>query len=169
MQIRACLPADYPIMAEILNASWPHSAYMPEQMEAEEEAARKNGPGQMQYYVTEQNGQVSGVAFYDQPLRFYQPGKFRVTIAVASHHRRQGIASALYTHLMNELGQIGVREIWTRLHVSMAPGIHFVHSRNFREETQILELQKDVTTFHPGSYLSQMEKLQQQGIEIHTL
>ncbi len=32
-------------MAEILNVSWPDSVYTPEQMKANEEATRKNGPG----------------------------------------------------------------------------------------------------------------------------
>lgn len=169
MQIRMCLPADYPIMAEILNASWPDSVYTPEQMKEKEEETRKNGPGQIQYYVAEQNGQVCGVAFYDQPARFYQPGKFRVMIAVALHQRQQGIASALDLHLMSELERIGAREIWTKLHAEMTPGIHFVRAHGFHEETQVWELLKDITTFDPSPYIPLMEQLQQQGVEIHTL
>ncbi|HEY0754928.1 MAG TPA: GNAT family N-acetyltransferase [Ktedonobacteraceae bacterium] len=169
MLIRACSPADYPRMAEILNASWPQPVYTPEQMQAQEEASSKDGPGQMQYYVAEQNGQVSGVAFYDQPPRFYQPGKFRTTIAVAPHQRQQGIASALDTHLLSELRRSSAREIWTKLHEAMIPGIHFARARGFREETQIWELLRDISSIDLSPYSSLINKLQQQGIEIHTL
>lgn len=169
MQIRPVMPTDYPIMAEILDTSWPYSVHTAKQMEEENEVVRKNGPGQMQWYVAEQKGQVIGVALYDQPLRFYQPGKFRVNIAVAAQHRRQGIASALYTHLMSELGRIGAQEVWIKLQEEMIPGIRFVHAHNFHEEVQIWELLRDVTTFDPSLYASEVNDLQRQGIAIHTL
>lgn len=169
MQIRLALPADYPVMAEILNASWLDSVRTPEQMQEEEERVRQHGPGRMQYYVAKQRGQVIGVALYDQPLRFYQPRKFRVNIAVAPQHRRQGIASALSTHLMGELERIDAQEVWIKLHEEMAAGIHFVRTRGFHEEVQIWELQRDVTTFDPRPYASRWHDLQKQGIDIHTL
>ena len=169
MQIRPALPADYPTIAEILNISWPDSARTAEHMKEEEEAARKHGPGQMRYYAAEQSEQVSGVALYDQPLRFYQPGKFRVNIAVAPQHRQQGIASALAAHLMSELRQIDAREVWIKLQEGMAAGIRFARAHRFQEEVRIWELQRDLTTFDPRPYAPQWRDLQRQGIDIHTL
>lgn len=159
---RTFIQSDYPAVVDIINTSWPAYPTTVEQCSAQDEAARQHPGASFQRYVVECAGKLLAFGHYEQPPRFYEPGRFRVHIFVHPHYQKQGLGLHLYQQIMTDLRELQARFVWTKIREDMSEGIRFVRKYGFFEELRIWELRLDVTSFDPTP-------LDVQGIQIKTL
>ncbi len=167
-RIRAFTPQDYPAIADVYNTSW-EAPITVEQLRAQDEAAQRHHESRFQRYVVEFNERIVAFGCYDQPPRFYEPGRFRVMIGVEPRYQKQGIGSALYERIIEDLHSLNTSSIWVKINEEMLNGLRFVKQHGFSEELRIWELRLDTATFDPHPYTGLHHTLKAQGIEIKAL
>ena len=163
---------DYPAVLAVHNASWPSYPITLEQLRMHDQLARQHPEASFQRYVVEHNGKMIAFGHYDQPPRFYEPGRFRINIFVAPQHQRRGVGTSLYQRIVKELrelhGQTG-QTVWTKIREDMLNSVQFVRKYDFYEELRIWESRLEITTFDSKPYAKLNLALKAQKIEIKTL
>jgi L-amino acid N-acyltransferase YncA len=166
---RVFTPDDYPALVDVINASWPAYPTTIEQLSAQDEAAQRHPEARFQRYVIEDAGNVVASGHYEQPPRFYEPGRFRVQIFVHPSYQEQGLGSHLYQQIINDLRELQAQSAWTRIREDMPAGIYFAGKYGFSEELRIWELRLDVPVFDPAPYTELAAAHGARGIEIKSL
>ncbi len=167
--IRVFTPHDYPAIADIYTAAWDDAPTTATQLRMQDEVLQRYRETRLQRYVLEEHGQIIACSCYDQPPRFYDPRRFRVTICVAPPHQRRGLGSVLYLHLLGALRQLDAHTAWIKLHENMHAGVHFARKHGFVEEICIWELHLKTADFDLSPYRELLSTLHAQGIEITSL
>jgi mycothiol synthase len=166
---RAFTPGDYPTLVDLLNASWPAYPTTVEQLSMQDETALRHPEARFQRYVVEHMGNLIASGHYEQPPRFYEPGRFRVQIFVHPRYQKQGLGSHLYQRIMCELREAQACSIWTKIREDMPDSLRFVRTCGFYEELSVWEYRLDVALFNPAPYAELTTALGAQGIEIVSL
>jgi len=166
---RAFVPGDYPALVEIINAAWPAYPTTVEQLSIQDTAALRHPEAGFHRYVVEHAGKIIGFGHYEQPLRFYEPGRFRVQIFVHPRYQKQGVGSHLHKQLMDDLCGLQAYYAWTRIRDDMVDSVRFVKRHGFLEELRIWECRLDVALFDSAPFTELTTDLKMQGIEIKSL
>jgi mycothiol synthase len=167
MVIRPLSSADYPALAEVLNASYPDYPTTPEELRLEDKHHEKRC--RRERWVGEVAGRVVGFGGFDQPATMYHPRRFSLMLNVLPDFQRRGVGSALYAHVIAELAQFDLLSLRAMAGEDMAGRIRFLQARGFREETRCWESQLEVSEFDSVSFADTEERVRAQGIGIRTL
>jgi len=118
----------------------------------------------------ERAGQPVAIGHYEEWIWWYEPGRYYVSLEVHPDFRRQGIGSALYDHLMRELGAETPKGtiFMTKCREDQPATIHFLTQRGFRETGREFYSELDLTTVEPQRFAAVDERMRQQGITILT-
>src|SRR5258707_15491956 len=106
---RVFTQSDYPALVDVINASWSAYPTTVEQLSAQDETAQRHPEARFQRYVIEDAANVVAFGHYEQPPRFYEPGRFRVLIFVHPSYQGQGLGSHLYQQIVNDLRELQAR------------------------------------------------------------
>ena len=114
-------------------------------------------------WVAEVDGEIVGVALYQQHPGQYHPRKYYLELGVLPAYRRRGIGGALYRKLREELEprdpialRGGTREHW-------ADSVAFLQRRGFEEEMRSWESRLDLSTFHPDALAAHLAAAEAAG------
>jgi len=167
--MREFIADDYAAIVDVYNAAWDGYPTTLEQLQTQDQAARQNPASSFRRYVVEQQGRIVAFGQYDQPPRFYEPGRFRASVVVHPQYQRQGIGTRLYERLMSDLKGLDTFTLWTRIREDMPGGVQFARKHEFYEELYVWELRLEVADFDFTPYADLDKVLHAQGIEIKTL
>lgn len=167
--MRLFTPHDYAALADLINISWPAYPTTIEQLSAQDEAAQRHPEAKFQRYVVEHAEKLIASGHYEQPPRFYEPGRFRLHLFVHPHYQKQGLGSRLLQQMLHDLEQLQARSAWTRIREDMSDGVRFATKHNFSEELRIWESRLDIVDFDPAPFTAPITSLSAQGIEIQSL
>ncbi len=165
--IRKFAPADYPALAEILNASYPDYPTTPDELQLEDRRREKRC--QRERWVGEAGGRMVGFGGFDQPATMYHPRRFSLVLNVLPDFQRRGIGSALYDRVAAELQQFDPLSLRAMAGEDMAGRIRFLEARGFREESRCWESRLEVSEFDPASFVGAEERIRIQEIGIRTM
>lgn len=130
--IRPFTPADYPEMARVRNLIWPDNPVLAETLKASDERRK---PGLiLRRLVAEKNGEVVGWASFFHMEWIYHPQKFGVGVSVHPTHQNQGIGTALYERMMQELQPHDPIKLLASTRADKPEALRFAEKRGFREE-----------------------------------
>jgi mycothiol synthase len=170
MNIRDFNSADYPAIVDIhnsLNIVWPERPRTPEGWAS---ADQHRGPKTLyKRWVAAKDGRVVGFASYSQSPWNYPPESFYVNVEVHPDYQRQGIGSALYDRLMNEVQTFNPPALRADAFTNLPQGFIFLQKRGFYEAFRETPVHLDVTAFDTSPYAGLEPKLKNEGIVIKTL
>jgi len=167
MNIREFTAHDFPVIAQIHNAIYPHHATTPQAWSEADE--QRNPKCKQRRWVAVHDAGVVGFGGYSQHLFDYHPLKFHVVLQVLPDFRRQGVGSALYDQLMAALRPFEPAKLRADGYGNLLDGVRFLERRGFVEVFRERPLHLDVMAFDPTPYSGLEEKLRAQGIQIKTL
>jgi mycothiol synthase len=169
MKIRNFASEDYLAIVTIhnsLNIIWPERPRTPEGWAS---ADQHRGPKTLyKRWVAAKDGRVVGFASYSQSPWNYPPESFYVNVEVHPDYQRQGIGSALYDRLMNEVQTFNPPALRADAFTNLPQGFIFLQKRGFYEAFRETPVHLDVTAFDPGPYTGLEPKLKAEGIVIKT-
>ncbi len=165
-RIRPFTPDDYPAIVAIGNRVYPE---YPSTVEEERYWDSFREPHcRFQRYVVEERGKSVAFGHYSQHPWRYHPQKFDIEIDVDPDHRRRGIGSALYDHLMVELERFDPIALRARSREDYQQSIQFLTKRGFGEAQRDWESRLNVQSFDFTPYEGQPERVEE-GIRLLTL
>jgi GNAT superfamily N-acetyltransferase len=165
--IRPFEPDDYPAINDILNAIYPEYPGSVEEMQFNDE--HRDPKCKRQRLVAERDGQIVGVAEYNQYVSMYHPQRFQVGVEVKPDCQGQGIGSLLFDHLRAALQPFDPLSLRSGVREDMVRGVEFLKHRGFVEDLRNWESRLDVAQFDPAPFAKAEEQVLAQGIEIKTL
>ena len=123
----------------------------------------------MNRFLAEQGGETVGLALYSQASSLYHPQKFFLRIQVHPTHRRQGIGSRLYDHLMEALEPFNPILLRGDAKENRPESVRFWLSRGFVEEDRDWESRLNPQTFDVSPYAHLDEKMRHAEVSIQPL
>ncbi len=165
--IRPFTPADYRAMAEVRNRIWPDNPMLAETLEANDKRMK---PGLiLRRLMAEKNGEVVGWASFFHMEWLYHPQKFGVGVSVHPDQQNQGIGSALYERMLQELQSHDPIKLLASTRADKPEALRFAENRGFVEEFRAWESKLEMSKFDPAQWAKDVEKVLEQGYEIKTL
>lgn len=159
--------ADYTTMVDLHNTIWPEHLDTVE--EWKENDARRAAKLRWARFLAEVDGEAVGYAGYGQSLWMYHPRKFWVHVNVLAEHRRRGIGSALYAHVLAELEQYDPLTLFAGTREDQTGGLAFLASHGYAEVMREWESRLDPSRVDLSQYAGLDEKMARAGIEIRTV
>jgi len=170
MQIRDFTPADYPAIVDIHNSlkiAWPEKPRTPEGWaQAENNRNPKCRHGR---WVAVKDGEAVGFGSYDQFIFEYHPQRFQVNVEVRLDQQGQGVGSALYARIMEELEAFDPRLLRADAFTHLPQGFHFLQKRGFYEAFRETPVRLEIASFDPSPYAGLEASLREKGFVIKTL
>ena len=149
MHIRPFTPSDYPALAVLHNAIYPHR---PRTAEGWAQTDQQRSPKCLfQRWVAEEDGQVIATGSYDQDITDYAPDRFYVDFKVALAHQRRGVGGALYEHVMAALAPFNPSVLRANAYADQPQGLEFMLRRGFFEAWRETPVRLDLGRARPGS------------------
>lgn len=167
VHIRPFTATDYETLAQLYTANNPDNPTSAEEMRFNDE--HTDPKCYLRRWVAERDGMAVGVAVVAQSAGMYHPRKFFVNGSVHPEYQRQGIGSALYGHLLEELAAFDPIMLRASAREDKTHSVHFLHQHGFREEMRAWESRLDVTAFDPTPSIHAEDRMRADGIEIKTL
>jgi len=165
--IRPFTTADYLELARVRNAVWPDNLVLAETLEAGDKRLK---PGLvMRRLVAEQNGQMLGSALFFQMEWMYHPQKFWVGLTVHPEHQGQGVGTALYERMLEELQPHNPIKLLASTRADKPEALRFAEKRGFHEEFRAWESRLELSGFDPAQWARDVQKVLNLGYEIRTL
>ncbi len=158
---------DYAMMVAIVNRVWPD--YPDTVAEWQHRDRTRAAKLKWQRYLAFLDGEPVALATYRQMLWMYHPRKFRISVNVLPEHRRQGIGTALYQHLLQELIPHDPIELMAVTREDYEESVRFLQHRGFQEVQRQWESILEVASFDPTPFAGVAEKVAAQGIQIRTV
>jgi ribosomal protein S18 acetylase RimI-like enzyme len=143
--IRSFMPTDYEAISNLQKMISLKDALSVEDLRRQDNY--RDQWRQCQRWVVEQNGTVIAVGGYDQESQHYHPQTFVIHAIVHPAYQRQGIASTLYTQVVDALQFLYPLHIKARVRADMPQSISFVTTRGFQERRRIVESYLNLATF----------------------
>lgn len=167
MHIREQLPGDYEAIAHIVATIYPENAETAAEIEYFDQHRATNC--RWQRFVAEENGQIVGMASFEQFAWIYHPHKFHLSVEVLPAHQRLGTGRALYQQLLSALAPYQPVCLRTRVREDNTAGLHFAAGRGFVEEERTWESRLAPAGFDFTPYQYAFDRLVQQGITLSTV
>lgn len=170
MRIREFSPHDYTAMVDIhnsLNISWPERPRTPEAWAAVDQ--NRSPRDKHARWVAIEANRVVGFASYSQGSFEYPHQSFYVNVEVHPEYHDRGIGAALYDQVMEGLQVFNPPALRADAFTNLPQGFRFLQKRGFYEAFRETPVHLDITAFDPTPYAGLAEKLQAEGIVIHTL
>jgi mycothiol synthase len=165
--IRPFTEGDTPRAVELwnlLNPDWPRS--VPEALDD----YQKHDPTYLfQRFVEQVNGQIVGVAEYDQSAGSYHPQKFLLELFVHPDFHGQGIGKALYKKVLEESKQYNPISYRIQVRESSERALRFFAERGFAETKRDWVSVLDVASCDLTAYRGLESSLTTQGITFANL
>ena len=120
-------------------------------------------------FLAERGGDLVGTARHTQSSGLYHPQKFYLNIHVHPAHRRQGLGSRLYTHLLDALKPFDPILLRGDAREDRPDAVRFWQTRGFAEEDRYWESRFDPQTFDPAPYAHLDDKMRELGVDIAPL
>ena len=158
---------DYAMAVAIINRVWPD--YPDTVAEWQHRDRTRAAKIKWQRYLAFLDGEPVALATYRQMLWMYHPRKFRISVNVLPEHRRQGIGTALYQHLLQELAPHDPMELMAVTREDYEESVRFLQHRGFQEVQRQWESILEVASFDPTPFAGVAEKVAAQGIQIRTV
>jgi GNAT superfamily N-acetyltransferase len=98
-----------------------------------------------------------------------QPGKYFVTIDVHPDHRRRGIGTALYDHLLGQLAEYEPSKLLSFTREDHVDGIRFLTKRGYKQVMRYPISRLDVAGFDPKPFAEKAAQVAASGVKILTL
>jgi len=159
----------YEAVVAIENAVWPD---YPETVETFKHGDQTRDANYLfQRLVVQAGDRMVAFGEYQETPWSYQPGKYKIYLAVQSDFERQGIGAALYEQMMAALAKRELKPtvITSSTREHKPQGIRFLEQRGFKQVMRAPESRLDVTLFDPAKFSAVAERVQAQGIKIYTI
>jgi RimJ/RimL family protein N-acetyltransferase len=88
---------------------------------------------------------------------------FGMYLVVASELWGQGLGSVLYTHLIHQANELGVRTLRTRVRDNSEYSLRFAKRHGFMEKKHSVEMMLDLNAWDDQKYAPLLQALQEQG------
>lgn len=160
---------EYRALAEVLVAVWPEYPDTAEEFKHSDET--RDSRYLFQRLVAEMDGRMVGCAVYSEPAWSYRPGKYYWVVDVLPDFRRQGIGSAMYTHIMDALAKRDPAPVLltSSSREDQEEAVRFLEKRDFqvvqREPCSCLNVEK----FDFAKYVHIPPQVEADGIVIRSL
>ncbi len=171
MNIRPFTPTnqDYTAVVAIDNAVWTGEDNTVEEWRHWDSTRDK----QYRYrrFVVEADGRIAGYGSCGDRHWAFAPGKFYVELAVLPAARQQGLGSALYHRLMQQIDewQPETISITSFTREDFPGGIHFLETRGFARAMRMPRSRLDVTAFDPAPFAAKVQRVRAAGIVLNTM
>jgi len=165
-RIRTFTPNDYEQVVQVYNAASPDYPTTVEEMQHDD---RHVAPQcKFQRWVAELNGRIVGVAWYEQREDRFHPQKFWIDGYVYPKFEKQGIGSALYETVINELQPFDPILALCAAEENRIHSVQFLLKRGVQEASRHWISRRNLSAFDLTPYTGLEQKLKAQGIEIKT-
>ena len=166
MNIRPIRPEDYDTVARIWNKVYPSDSYTAGEFARLD--AMYEPPQRFARFVAELDGAVVGATNYAQFAGMYHPQKFMTNVFVHPEFEKQGIGTALYAFLLEQLTPFDPVFLRCQVKEDLPHAIAFAKTRGFQEDKRDWEAELDVGAFDPEPFAELEAKLANQGITLMT-
>lgn len=164
--IRRQTPEDYPILADIFNASLPDYPTTTDQVRRRDEVRDpKCFHGRL---IAECGSQPVGTVTYGHIEWMFNPRRFACDVHVIPTHRNAGVGSRLYEAMRDDLATFEPEVLRSFAREDMPGSVRFLETRGFREEERNWESRLDVGAFDPSPYAGIDDCMRSIGVEIVT-
>jgi GNAT superfamily N-acetyltransferase len=164
--IRPLQDSDWEGLVQLSNAAWPDHPTDVEQWRyfAQHQDARCY----YRLWVAEIEAGIVGYGELSQNPEMYHPRRFDLDLAVHPQHRRQGIGSALYRRLWQDVQLRNPLLFRVRVFESCTDSLHYFQKRGFIEEQRDWESILEVADFDFTPYQGLAEKLETEGFLVRS-
>lgn len=165
--IRDLHPGDFPAVVEILNLLYPEHPTTVEEERFEEERFDRTKYVWRRYVAVDSSDMAIGVAEFSHMTTAFDPRRFWMWIGVHPRWQRQGVGSALYAHLAEQLRAMDALALRSGARETMADAQRWLERRGFRELSRHWESRLDLPSFDVSKFADHWPI--PQGIDVVTL
>lgn len=158
---------DYEKIVSVVNRVW--AEYPDTADEWKEGDSRRAAKVKWARFLAEVDGKAVGVGSYGQPLDMYHPNRFWIDLDVLPEHRKQGIGTALYEHLMTQLAPHKPATLCSHTREDYTGGVRFLARHGFDEAMREWESRLDPSTVNLAEWAGYESRMAQAGIELKTV
>lgn len=159
--------AEYHAIIAINQAVWPD---YPEDITEWQHADRSRDPNYVyQRLVVEQAGEIIAVGGYGETPGSYRPGKYFLDIMVLPDYRRQGIATAVYEHILKALADKNLTLLIADTREDQPAGLMMLKKYGFQQVMREPRSHLDVSIFDWSKFSMVPEKVAARNIQIYSV
>jgi len=159
--------SEYQTAVAVSNAVWPESLETVQEWNHQD--ATRDPQYRFQRLVVELDGSIIGVGIYCEPAWSFKPGKFHVDGYVHPDHRKRGVGTALYHHLMKALASYDPVVITASTREDRTHGVRFLTQRGFRQIMREPVSHLEVMSFDHTRFAGYPARMTELGIKIVSL
>src|SRR5262249_31120284 len=119
-------------------------------------------------WMAERNSEVVGYAEFGQHSGIYHPHKFYVEIGVDQDRLNQGIGSALYARLIDQLRPHRPRTLQSWCREDMPCYVRFLERRGFEAISRMWVSELDLDNYDPTPFQRYTRAVLEDGVQIKT-
>jgi GNAT superfamily N-acetyltransferase len=170
MEFREFAPDDYRRLAEIYDSIFPERSRSIEEWRFYDDSLDTSKYYFRRYSCLDaSNGKVLGFGEMWNPPWMYHPKKFWLDGWVDPKHQHQGIGSAIYLKLAQELKTLGATVAWMAIREDMAAPVSFATKRGFSEKMRGWESTINPQHFDGSKFKPYAVKAANTGVTFSTL
>jgi mycothiol synthase len=156
LKMWSATPADFPVIAAILNAAQPDQPVTVHALQKDAESQQASGlPLRCGRLLAELDGRPVGFTEYSQAAGMYHPQNFSAGVNVHPAYHGRGIGRALAARLWTELAPHDPLSVTARTQENHPRGLNFLTRQGFREVMRYFESRLDVPAFDFTPFLAQ--------------
>lgn len=159
--------SDYAKVVSVANRVW--AEYPDTADEWKERDSRRAAKVKWGRFLAEANGVSVGLASYGQSLMLYHPNRFWIDVDVLPECRGEGIGTALYNHLLEQLTPYEPATLWTHTREDFTGGVRFLAKHGFDEAMREWESRLDPSRVNLAEWTKYESRMAQAGIELKTV
>jgi mycothiol synthase len=159
--------SDYQALLVIENTVWLDYPYTLEELKHND--ATRDPKYLFRRFVGEVGGEIVATCLFCEPWWALKPGKYHIGVEVLPEHRRQGIGTACYTHVMDLLAEHDPVTITASTRDDQTEAVHFLTKRGFRQVQRAPTSELDVTSFDFVPFAAYPSRMRDLAIQIFSL
>lgn len=163
-EIRPDNRENYEALAAILATAKPYASVSAEILQYRDET--RPAFCQFQRFVAVRGAEVIGVSWYTQYADMFEPDAFWADVCVSPAHQRQGVGTALYRTLLQNLSSRRPYTMRAQVREDHQAGTTFARKQGFQEFGRRWESNLNVADFDARQFPDQMGRLAARGIKI---